>query len=666
MSGRERPASISLGRHAPWVVGVLVFLLYLATACPTVYFGDSGELIAAADSLGVAHPPGYPIYTLLGRVALLLPFGEPAWRMNLLSAALGAIACALVARLVQRWTESAIAAVGSGLGLAVAYDVWVVSTVAEVYTLHLFLIASLLLLADRMHDAEERGDLRRLLLMAAVVLGLGLSHRPTIVLALPAAAVLAIGLSRPRLPFRRAGPAAWAVATLIAAVVPLAAYAALLIRAGADPVANWGRPDDLAALVAHVTTRSYRFYVLGAAGWLRPEGWARAGAMLWSGFGYVGLPLALLGLVGALSGRLPSQRRPGVAVALVGGAWLLFGLSYGTEDVEVLYLPVFLAAALAAGLGLAAIRAVGGSHRSGALASVAIAAVLVASPTALHLGAANLARVSAGVDYGRDMLATVPEGGVLFVEGDDAFLLAYVQQVLGERTDVTIYDRNGLLFRDELAEVGSAPVAGENPLLYRVRREQEFVFGELRSAAPRAVMFMTWPGYALPPALRFEPQGLFYRVLPSYASPLDTSTLWNSYHEQSVTEQALRTKNPFALTVAATYPLMRGERLLFDGHADEAAMMFDRASALARNSETIHNYLGTIYGRLGDLGRAEREFLEAIRIKPISIRAWNNLAQARLLAGNVAGAREAWGRSLAVETAQPEVHRLLGQHAAGR
>jgi Flp pilus assembly protein TadD len=111
---------------------------------------------------------------------------------------------------------------------------------------------------------------------------------------------------------------------------------------------------------------------------------------------------------------------------------------------------------------------------------------------------------------------------------------------------------------------------------------------------------------------------------------------------------------------------MRGERLLFDGHADEAAMMFDRASALARNSETIHNYLGTIYGRLGDLGRAEREFLEAIRIKPISIRAWNNLAQARLLAGNVAGAREAWGRSLAVETAQPEVHRLLGQHAAGR
>jgi Tfp pilus assembly protein PilF len=541
-----------------------------------------------------------------------------------------------------------------------------VSTVAEVYTLHLFLVVSLLLVADRMHDAHGAREQRRLLLWAAVVMGVGLSHRPTIVLALPAAAVLAFGLRKPRLSLERAKAATWALAALVVAVIPLAAYGSLLIRAGADPVANWGRPNDLASLVAHVTTRSYRFYVLGAAGWLRPEGWARVGTMLWSGFGYVGLPLALLGTAGALSGRLPSLRRPGVAVVLVGGAWLLFGLSYGTEDVEVLYLPTFVATALAAGLGLAALRAVSDRTRSGTVAMVIVAAALVASPLAVHLDSANLSRVTAGADYGRDMLATVPDGGVLFVEGDDSFLLAYLQQVGGERTDVTIYDRNGLLFRDELGEEGSALAAGENALLYRVRREQEFVMRELRSAAPRAVLFMTWPGYTLPPALRFEPQGLFYRVLPAYASPLETTALWSSFHEGSVIDQAERTKNPFALTVAATYPLMRGERLLFEGHVADAATAFDRASALARNSETIHNYLGTIYGRIGDLDRAEREFLEAVRIKPVSIRAWNNLARARQLAGNEAGAREAWGRSLAVEPAQPEVHRLLGRGTGER
>jgi Flp pilus assembly protein TadD len=177
---------------------------------------------------------------------------------------------------------------------------------------------------------------------------------------------------------------------------------------------------------------------------------------------------------------------------------------------------------------------------------------------------------------------------------------------------------------------------------------------------------MSWPGYALPPALRFEPQGLFYRVLPAYASPLETSALWASYHEQAVIDQARRTGNPFALTVAATYPLMRGERLLFDGQASEAAGMFDRSSDLARNSETIHNYLGTIYGRLGDLERAQREFLEAARIKPVSIRAWNNLAQARILGGDVEGALEAWSRSLTIEPAQPEIRRLVGQYEEGR
>ena len=70
---------------AGWVAAG-TFAVYLATVCPTVPFGDGGELIAAADSLGVAHPPGYPLYTTLGWGALHVLPGEPALRMNLLSA----------------------------------------------------------------------------------------------------------------------------------------------------------------------------------------------------------------------------------------------------------------------------------------------------------------------------------------------------------------------------------------------------------------------------------------------------------------------------------------------------------------------------------------------------------------------------------------------------
>ena len=64
-------------------------LLFAATVCPTVPFGDGGELIAAAHRLGVAHPPGYPLYTFLGWLALKIPLGEPALRVNLLSVTQG-------------------------------------------------------------------------------------------------------------------------------------------------------------------------------------------------------------------------------------------------------------------------------------------------------------------------------------------------------------------------------------------------------------------------------------------------------------------------------------------------------------------------------------------------------------------------------------------------
>jgi len=73
----------------------LAFILYLVTCSPTVNFTDSGELITVAWTGGIAHPPGYPLYTLLGIAFVHLPFGDPAWRMNILSALFAAAAVGL-------------------------------------------------------------------------------------------------------------------------------------------------------------------------------------------------------------------------------------------------------------------------------------------------------------------------------------------------------------------------------------------------------------------------------------------------------------------------------------------------------------------------------------------------------------------------------------------
>ncbi len=77
-------------------------IIYGGTLAPTVGAGDSGELVLAADSLGIAHPPGYPLWVLLARLVALVPIGEVAWRVNALSALLSAAAVGLFYLLATR------------------------------------------------------------------------------------------------------------------------------------------------------------------------------------------------------------------------------------------------------------------------------------------------------------------------------------------------------------------------------------------------------------------------------------------------------------------------------------------------------------------------------------------------------------------------------------
>src|SRR6476661_6782800 len=81
----------------PWGLGLAFLGLYLRTLCPTVYLGDSGEISTAIATGGVPHPPGYPLFGLLGRAALaLIPWGEPAFRIGCVVAAAAAAAVAVL------------------------------------------------------------------------------------------------------------------------------------------------------------------------------------------------------------------------------------------------------------------------------------------------------------------------------------------------------------------------------------------------------------------------------------------------------------------------------------------------------------------------------------------------------------------------------------------
>jgi hypothetical protein len=79
----------------------LTLAIYWNTMCPTVFWYDSAEFVAAAHTLGIPHPPGYPLYSIVGHLFSYLP-GDPAWTINLLSAVSAALTVGLSYYVVRR------------------------------------------------------------------------------------------------------------------------------------------------------------------------------------------------------------------------------------------------------------------------------------------------------------------------------------------------------------------------------------------------------------------------------------------------------------------------------------------------------------------------------------------------------------------------------------
>src|SRR5437773_5260697 len=210
-------------------VFLVALLLYTLTLAPTVTLVDSGELIVAAQGLGVAHPPGFPLWVMLAHLASLLPLGNVAARINFSSALFAALACAILtlvaAELLITASSSTVPtrktkagkqsrksegspgdgflvfapAVGGGLLMAFSRTLWAYATITEVYALNALLILLIFFLVlrwRRIVEARRNGTMAVAtydlwIYTAAFVFGLATGvHHVTVGLTLPAIAVV--------------------------------------------------------------------------------------------------------------------------------------------------------------------------------------------------------------------------------------------------------------------------------------------------------------------------------------------------------------------------------------------------------------------------------------------------------------------------------------------
>jgi len=200
--------TVRIGRlpiWAWWLVGsVLIWALYLLTLAPTTGFWDTSKYIATAHILGLPHPPGNPLFVVLGRVSdVLLGWTglSVAVRINLMGATLSAassffwfLAIARVAaHFLKNERDVLLASAAAILIGATAFTVWTQSNLNEkVYTVSLFVVALVSYLAVRWKDEADtpRGD--RLLLLMALALGLGAANHTMSVMPVPALAVFVL------------------------------------------------------------------------------------------------------------------------------------------------------------------------------------------------------------------------------------------------------------------------------------------------------------------------------------------------------------------------------------------------------------------------------------------------------------------------------------------
>ena len=462
-------------------VFLVALLLYCCTLAPTVTPTDSGELIVVARGLGIAHPPGVPLWIMLAHLASLVPLGNVAVRINFSSAFFAALASAMLtlvvaeliitasylpktkergARKKTKTADSAVdpvlifaPAVGAGLLMAFSRTLWSYATIAEVYTLNTLLILTVFFLmlrwrrcivADQTNISSPITTHDSWLYAAALVFGLALGvHHVTVGLILPALAILVYRTEG--LKFFTSRRLLYAALISIAGLV--AVYAYLPFAASRSPAINWGNPRSLQEIWWHVTGRQYRVFLTFSPSIMGTQ-FVEFCRMLLREFGPAWFPLSLVLAFAGLRSAFRQDRTSFWFLFVIVMADLAYALSYEiAEDKDAYYLPTFISVAIAAGFGIRCLIQLNASKATALQKTywVAAMAVLFTSATAFAANWPfnNRRHYFIAHDYAENLFSTIEPNGLLLTQDwQVAAPMFYEQEVEQRRSDVKVIDIN--------------------------------------------------------------------------------------------------------------------------------------------------------------------------------------------------------------------------------
>jgi hypothetical protein len=451
-----------LDRVAPAAIFALALALYLKTLAPTVGVHDTFEFQVLSYQLGIAHPTGYPLYILLGKLFTLVPLGNVAYRVNLSSALFAAGTVALLYSTITWLTRDRFAGLLGALSFAFTYSFWSQAVEAEVYALNSLFVAAICYLllrtfvgvSDRLPESDANTSNnalktarrnRNVLILTAFVYGLSLTHHRTMLLLGPAIVVY-VTLN-----------GAWRLFTPRALLASTAAFLAPLVGLHLYIPLRWAQINGAAMDWHQFTDLVLGTQFAAALRWdaalSDPERWSIYFRTLLQQYPGPALLLAMAGFVylgvkgASMRGRV--LWKAGSFLLLAFAAYLAFGLSYYVPDVSLFLIPSYMVIGVAIGLGVSALRRVlnrlfeaGGPapSRPPTQLSAALTVTLV-GVLPLYLVWLNMARVDKSdafdlYDWGRYVLAQdLPPNSVILADSEKMAPLHYLQKVEHVRPD---------------------------------------------------------------------------------------------------------------------------------------------------------------------------------------------------------------------------------------
>ena len=457
------------------LTGIAAFIAFLTTIAPSVIEIDTGELATVQATLGIAHPTGYPLFTILGYIFSLIPLPfSKIFQLNLLASVYCAIAIsiftytaklildnlssfqfnkvvksktkkkkkgfdknqpqAVTSSLVLSETVKIISAVFGGLSLALSKTFWFQSTSVEVYSLHLLLITLIILaLLKAFLFSDKEKSYSKYWMIFAAALALGFTNHMTTLLIIPGVAYLYFTQNR----FNSRSIKQIFFMLLIFFPIFILVYSYLPIRASQNPAMNWGNPIEWERIIRHISGQQYQVWLFSST---------EAAAKQFNFF-ISNLPkefsITLIIILAGLVTSFIKAKKFFVFNLIVFLSTVLYSINYDINDIDSYFLLAYISLAFFSVFGILQIILFSEKNKMKIVAPISLLIILLGLQFYSNYSEVNQRNNFAYEDYTKALLNSVPKNSIVFSYQWDYFISAsyYFQKVEGFRKDVTVIDK---------------------------------------------------------------------------------------------------------------------------------------------------------------------------------------------------------------------------------